>query len=415
MKITKGNTKKFYVVGVSYEKADAEIRGKFTFFPDSVKDFTRDGIAMGMENFFVVSTCNRSEFYGYANSVEDIVNLYCHYTQGNPEEMQTVLTSYENEEAIQHLFEVSAGLKSQILGDFEIIGQIKTWFSRFKKHGSSGAFLERLINTAIQISKQVKNETEISNGAASVSYAAVHYIKATQKNVSEKKILLYGTGKIGRNTCTNLVKHTQNDHITLINRTREKAEILSEKYDVLVKDFSELKNELNTTDILIVATGANQHTITEDMIPYDKEMTIIDLSVPENVAHTLGSRETIQLINVDGLSKMVDDTLDARRNGIPAAKEIIEHHKAEFSEWLSTREFVPIIQSFKERLEFLQMHELKNLQKKNPSINGTETAVAQKLVQNLTNQFASYLLENKENADETIQMMEEIFRLKVKS
>jgi glutamyl-tRNA reductase len=415
MKIATENSMKFYVIGVSYEKADAEIRGKFTFFPDSVQEFAEEGKARGMENFFVVSTCNRSEFYGFAPSVEDMVELYCKFTQGNVEEMKSVLTFYENEEAIQHLFEVSAGLKSQILGDFEIIGQIKTWFSRFKKCGTSGAFLERLVNTAIQISKQVKNETEISNGAASVSYAAVHYIKSTQKNVSEKKILLYGTGKIGRNTCTNLVKHTQNDHITLINRTREKAEILSEKYQVLVKDFSELNEELKNTDILIVATGAHQHTITEDMIPYDKEMTIIDLSVPENVAHTLGSREQIQLINVDGLSKMVDETLDARKNGVPAAKEIIEIHKEEFSEWLKTREYVPIIQSFKERLEFLQMHELKNLKKKDPSINGTETAVAHKLVQNLTNQFASYLLENRENADDAIQMMEEIFRLKVKS
>lgn len=415
MEIASENSKKFYVIGVSYEKADAEIRGKFTFFPDSVKEFTEEGIQMGMENFFVVSTCNRSEFYGFAHSIDDMVNLYCKYTQGDVEEMKSVLTHYENQEAIQHLFEVSAGLKSQILGDFEIIGQIKTWFLRFKKCGSSSAFLERLINTAIQISKQVKNETEISNGAASVSYAAVHYIKSTQKNVSEKKILLYGTGKIGRNTCTNLVKHTQNDHITLINRTREKAEILSEKFQVLVKDFEDLKEELKNTDILIVATGANQHTITEEMIPFDKEMTIIDLSVPENVAHTLGSRETIQLINVDGLSKMVDETLDARKNGIPAAQKIIELHKEEFIEWMKTREYVPIIQSFKERLEFLQMHELKNLQKKNPAINGTETAVAQKLVQNLTNQFASYLLENRENAEDAIQMMEEIFRLKVKS
>src|SRR5690606_34150406 len=228
-------------------------------------------------------------------------------------------------------------------------------------------------------------------------------------------ILLYGIGKIGRNTCTNLVKHTQNDHITLINRTKEKAELMTEKYDVLVKDFSELKEVLKSTDILIVATGAEQPTITEEMIPFDKEMTIIDLSVPENVAHTLGSRENIQLINVDGLSKMVDDTLDSRKDSVPMALEIISECKNEFNEWLKTREFVPVIQSFKERLEFLQEFEIKNLKKKNPQINGKETLVAEKLVQNLTNQFASYLLENRENAEETISIMEEIFRLKTNS
>ncbi len=407
--------KDFFAVGVSYEKADAEIRGKFTFFPESVEAFSEKAKQVGIENFFVVSTCNRSEFYGFTESAETMMELYCEHTNGSLEEMKSVVSIQKNEEAIDHLFKVSAGLKSQILGDFEIIGQIKTWFKRFKKHDSSGAFLERLINTAIQISKKVKTQTTLSNGAASVSFAAVHYILATQSEISQKNILLYGIGKIGRNTCTNLVKHTQNDHITLINRTKEKAELMTEKYDVLVKDFSELKEVLKSTDILIVATGAEQPTITEEMIPFDKEMTIIDLSVPENVAHTLGSRENIQLINVDGLSKMVDDTLDSRKDSVPMALEIISECKNEFNEWLKTREFVPVIQSFKERLEFLKEFEIKNLKKKNPQINGKETLVAEKLVQNLTNQFASYLLENRENADETITMMEEIFRLKTNS
>lgn len=411
----KGNlksVKNFFVVSVSFEKADAEIRGKFSFFPESVEAFAKEGIALGLENFFVVSTCNRSEFYGYADDVQEMIELYCKYTLGTVSEMKEVLTFHENEKAVQHLFEVAAGLKSQILGDFEIIGQIKTWFKRFKKHNTVGAYLERLVNTSIQISKRVKNETQLSDGAASVSFAAVHYIMATQTNVSEKNILLYGTGKIGRNTCTNLVKHTQNSHITLINRTREKAEVLSEKYKVLVKDYQKLEEELKSTDILIVATGAAQPTITEQMIDFGKQMTIIDLSVPENVVHTLGTRENIQLINVDGLSKMVDDTIDSRKAGIPEAKNIIAHHTEEFNAWLATREFVPAIQSFKERLVFLRSHELKNLQKKNPKINGTETAVADKLVQNLTNQFASFLLENKDQAQNTISMMEEIFRLK---
>lgn len=408
----KQTKKNFYVIGISFEKADAETRGKFTFFPDSVDSFVKEGKELGIESFFVVSTCNRSEFYGFADSAQTMIDLYCRYTNGTVEEFLPVMNLTEGDGAIRHLFEVASGLKSQILGDFEIIGQIKTWFNRFKKQGSSDAFLERLINTAIQISKKVKTQTTLSNGAASVSFAAVHYILSTQKEVSEKNILLYGIGKIGRNTCTNLVKHTQNDHITLINRTKEKADILSKKYEVLVKDFSELNEQLSKTDILIVATGAEQHTITEDMIPFEKKMVIIDLSVPENVAHTLASRENIQLINVDGLSKMVDDTLDFRKESIPVAYEIIEEHKQEFDEWRESREFVPVIQSFKERLEFLQKFEFQNLQKKNPEINGKETLVAEKLVQNLTNQFASYILENRENADNTIALMEEIFRLK---
>lgn len=412
---TNPTKKNFYVIGISFEKADAETRGKFTFFQDAVEPFTKEAKELGIESFFVVSTCNRSEFYGFADNPQTMIELYCKYTNGTVEEFLPVMNLTEGDGAIRHLFEVSSGLKSQILGDFEIIGQIKTWFSRFKKQGSSDSFLERLINTAIQISKKVKNQTTLSNGAASVSFAAVHYILATQKEISQKNILLYGIGKIGRNTCTNLVKHTQNDHITLINRTKEKAEILSQKYEVLVKDFAELNNQLKQTDILIVATGAENHTITEDMIPFDKEMVIIDLSVPENVSHTLAARENIQLINVDGLSKMVDDTLGSRKESVPAAYAIIEEHKQEFDEWQKSREFVPVIQSFKQRLENLHKFEFQNLQKKNPEINGKESLLADKLVQNLTNQFASYILENRENADNTIALMEDIFRLKAKA
>lgn len=410
----KGNNKEenFYVIGISYEKADAETRGKYTFFPEQVGEFTKDSKSNGLDNFFIVSTCNRTEFYGFAENEDQIVEQYCKYTEGNAQDFRNFMVVKEGVEAINHLFRVSSGLESQILGDFDIIGQIKIWFNRFKKEGASNAFLERLVNTAIQISKKVKNETFLSNGSASVAYSAVNFIQATQGNLDNKNILLYGIGKIGRNTCANLVKHYPNTNITLINRTKEKAEVLGLKYDITVKNHSELEQELKNTDILIVATGASNYTITEEMIPYDKEMTIIDMSVPENVIHTLAARETIQLVNVDGLSKMVDDTIAQRRNAIPEALAIIEEHSSEFYDWLETRELVPAIQSFKDRLDFFQSFALNNLKKDNITIDESETLLTEKVIQKITNQFASYLIENKDNADETIQLMEKMFRLK---
>lgn len=406
------NQQKFYVLGISYEKADAVVRGKYTFFPEQVNAFTEKAKEKGMETFFIVSTCNRTEFYGFADSEEQIIEHYCHFTEGNADEFRQFMMVKEGEEAVNHLFRVSSGLESQILGDFDIIGQIKIWFVRFKKAGATNAFLERLVNTAIQISKKVKNETLLSNGSASVAYSAVNFIQATQKDLMDKNILLYGIGKIGRNTCVNLVKHYPTANLTLINRTKEKADVLGMKYDIHVKDHSELQSELAKTDILIVATGASVHTITEEMIPYDHSMTIIDMSVPENVIHTLGSRETIQLVNVDGLSRMVDDTIAARQEAIPEALEIIRLYKEEFNEWLKTREFVPYIQSFKQRLEFLHQYELQNLQKDKFEINENEDLLTQKVVQKITSQFASYILENRDDADETYKLIQKIFRLK---
>ena len=410
----KGNKEeqKFYVVGISYEKADAITRGKYTFFPEQVEEFTKDSQDNGLDNFFVVSTCNRTEFYGFADDEDQIVEQYCKFTEGNADEFRQYMMVKEGEEAISHLFRVSSGLESQILGDFDIIGQIKIWFVRFKKMGASNAFLERLVNTAIQISKKVKNETFLSNGSASVAYSAVNFIQQTQPDLTGKNILLYGIGKIGRNTCANLVKQYPNTNITLINRTKAKAEAIALKHHVNVKDHSELQEELKNTDILIVATGASTHTVTEDMIPFDKEMTIIDMSVPENVVHTLASRESIQLVNVDGLSKMVDDTIAQRRNAVPEAIAIIDEYSKDFYDWLENRELVPAIQSFKNRLEFLQQHELNNLRKDNIEVSENEIMLTNKLMQKITNQFASFLIENRDESKETIELIEKMFHLK---
>ncbi|WP_395093458.1 glutamyl-tRNA reductase [Vaginella massiliensis] len=403
---------KFYVIGISYEKADAEARGKFTFFPETVEKFVSDASLNGLDYYFVVSTCNRTECYGFATSAEELIQQFCRFTEGSVEEFRNFVTIKEGREAVEHLFRVSSGLESQILGDFDIIGQIKIWFSRFKKQGSTNAFLERLVNTAIQISKRVKNETLLSNGSASVAFSAVAFILNNYKDLANKNILLYGLGKIGRNTCANLVKHANGAQITIVNRTREKADVLGDKYEVIVKDHTELISELANTDILIVATGATNHTITEEMIPFDKEMLIIDMSVPENVAHSLATRDNIRLLNVDGLSKMVDDTIATRKAAIPDAEAIILELMQEFGEWLKTRELVPYIQSFKSRLQFIQHSEVHNMKKDNMELDENEIILASKLVQRMTNQFASYLLENREQAEDTYELMQKMFRLK---
>ena len=144
---------------------------------------------------------------------------------------------FENEQAVTHLFKVGTGLDSQILGDFEIISQIKQAFRRSKAMKLSNVFLERLVNAVIQASKRIKNQTEISSGATSVSFASVRYLLENVPQISEKNILLFGTGKIGRNTCENLVKHTSNKHITLINRTRATAEEIAGKFELNVKGY----------------------------------------------------------------------------------------------------------------------------------------------------------------------------------
>ena len=177
----------------------------------------------GIKELFVLSTCNRTEIYGFAENAANLCELLCTQTQGSLANFIEMSYIKNGRQAIEHLFDVAAGLDSQILGDYEIIGQIKQSVKFSKQNNFIGAYLERMVNGVLQSSKAIKNTTELSGGTVSVSFAAIQYIKEHITNLADKKILLLGTGKIGRNTCKNLVDYLQTKNITLINRTETKA------------------------------------------------------------------------------------------------------------------------------------------------------------------------------------------------
>ena len=245
----------FYAVGLSYKKADAEIRGKFSLDDNGKENVLIQAQNEGIEALIVTSTCNRTEIYGFAQHPFQLIKLLCENSQGTVEDFQKVAYVYKNQEAVSHMFRVGTGLDSQILGDFEIISQIKSAFVQSKSLNLANAFMERLVNAVIQASKRIKNETEISSGATSVSFAAVRYIFNTVEDIANKNILLFGTGKIGRNTCENLVKHTKHEQITLINRTKDKAERLAKKLDLIVKDYADLQVEIQKADEVFITNS----------------------------------------------------------------------------------------------------------------------------------------------------------------
>src|SRR5690606_21710849 len=167
--------KHFYTIGLSYKKADAAIRGHFSLSEEGKLNILKQAKTEGIEGLLVTSTCNRTELYGFARHPFQLIKLLCEHTHGTVEEFEKVAYVYKNKEAVSHLFRVGTGLDSQILGDFEIISQLKTGFSRSKEAGVANPFLERLVNAVIQASKRIKNETQISSGATSVSFASVQY------------------------------------------------------------------------------------------------------------------------------------------------------------------------------------------------------------------------------------------------
>lgn len=402
----------FYAIGLSYRKADAEIRGHFSITEEAKTTILEQAKANEIDGLLVISTCNRTELYGFAQHPFQLIKLLCEHTQGTVEEFEKVAYVHKNNRAIEHFFKVGTGLDSQILGDFEIIGQIKSSFRVSKKIQMINPFLERLTNAVIQASKRIKNETEISSGATSVSFAAVQYILARVPYVSDKNILLFGTGKIGRNTCENLVKHTKNDHIVLINRSREKAEKVAGKFNLIVKDFDQLKEEVNQADVLIVATGAQQPTITTERINTEKPLLVLDLSVPKNVHSDVANLPNVTLVHMDHLSKITDATLQRRKVHIPKAEGIITEVKLEFDNWLETRKFAPTIKALKNKLTSFKDAEI-NLQRKKISDFNEEQAsiISDRIIQKITNHFANHLKDENTSSDESIELIQKVFQI----
>lgn len=401
----------FTVLSISYEKADAITRGRFAFFDDHIKSFVNQIHNDKLGDAFVVSTCNRTEIYTTTQNYLLIAELYCKTIGVGIVDFMNFVSVKKGNEALDHLFRVSAGLESQILGDFEIISQIKNAFNRFKEYKNQpNAFLERAINTAIQVSKKIKNQTGISSGAASVSYAAVHYILENQENISDKNILLLGVGEIGQNTIENLLKHVKSPKVKIANRTFEKAEKISKKYKIPQINFEEWQQEIETTDILIVATGARKPVVLKEHFP-TKPIMVIDLSIPNNVDKSAMELDNISLVDVDFLSSQITHTLDQRKQEIPKAENIIKEMIKVFLEEEKKRKLAPDIHQFKSDLLSLEKKELTKLEKKVDHIEEEDLVLTKKLIQKITNRFAKYIVENPQKSEEITKLFHNILTL----
>lgn len=402
----------FYAIGLNYKKADAEIRGHFSISESAQKAILSQAKEQGIPSLSVISTCNRTEIYGFAPDALDLIHLLCTHTQGTLEEFEKVAYVHKGDDAVSHLFRVGTGLDSQILGDFEIISQLRNGLKRSKKLGMLNAYMERLGNSVIQASKRIKNETEISTGATSVSFAAVQYIMARVPYVSEKNILLFGIGKIGRNTCENLIKHTKNEHITLVNRTKIKAEEIAVKFNLVVKDYANIQSEIAQTDVLVVATGAQHPTISKELLYLKKPLLILDLSIPKNVATNVTENEFVTLVHLDELSRVTDKTLAHRQSQIPLAEKAISEIETEFITWAKNRQFAPTIKALKHKLAAIKDGEIDNQKSKISNFNVAQAEIiSDRIIQKITTHFANHLKDEDVATSESVALIEKVFQL----
>lgn len=399
----------FHIVGINYKKTDAAIRGSFAINQAQYQHLLESAKSLYLDDIFVLSTCNRTEIYGFANDPQQLIELVCKETEGDCNLFSQLSYVKSGEEAIKHLYQVGTGLDSQILGDYEIIGQIRTATRFAKTNGCLGGFQERLVNSVLQVSKLIKNETALSAGTVSVAFAAVRLLEHKVPDILHKKILLAGLGKIGRNTCKNMMEYLGVQQVTLVNRTAKVAEEFADQHGLRFAPYEQLAEELQAADIILVASNAPEPTVLPAHFKGTSPKLIIDLSIPFNVDPAVRDLPHVELVNVDELSKIQDETLQMRQQEVPKALAIIEEHMNEFLYWYKMRKHAVVLKAVKEKLTEIHSKEIQQ-QKTGAQYNIEDVEeVSSRIIQKMINLMAGKVRRETDKSDQYIAMINDIF------
>lgn len=323
----------FCVIGINYHKGDIAIRSKFSLSENQTRLYLKESAFSGLNPCFVLSTCNRTEIYSICNNPEKLLELLFSNTLSNLQDFKEYGYIYQGLPAIEHLFKVASGLDSQIIGDYEILAQLKQATKLAAQNGNMDKLMQRVINYSFKASKEIKTKTRLSSGTVSVSYAAVEIIREKILSVSDKNFLLIGTGKFGKNVAKNLKSYFPQSHIALTNRTDEKAIELANQYEADFISYEKLAAACNDADILIVSSAAESYTILPSFFTTSKPRLVLDLSVPQNVDPSIKNISGTSLLNLDEVSVILDKTMSIRQAEIPKALKIIDNTLEELISW----------------------------------------------------------------------------------
>lgn len=353
---------RFSAIGISHWKSEVSIRE--LFYLDNHRrellDFHTRDIPGGI---FMLDTCNRTELYAFCDP-EILISALCKSTNTDREFFEKHGYIHVEEDAYDHLYEVGTGLDSQVLGDVQIIQQVKQAYKKAKKKGLSGEF-HQLIQSVFRAHKRSRTETDFGRGTASVGFAATQLALDHFKDLSKIRILLIGAGKMGKVSAKNLISNGA-EHISVVNRTIDRAKQLASSFDIKAHAFSELKDEIKKADLVITATGAKNPILhPEHFEMVEQHQLVLDLSVPRNVSPKVNDLENVTLIDMDSIQDANQKAIEQRERSIPDIREIIEEEKEDFLNRVKrSRYLLPRIKEIEHRLSDITDSELDRVKHK---------------------------------------------------
>ncbi|MBM7855576.1 glutamyl-tRNA reductase [Desulfohalotomaculum tongense] len=385
-------------VGVNHRTAPVEIREKLSFPAHSLpKQLQRLHSYGGIEGCAIISTCNRTEIYVTPRELDDGLNavwdFLSNYSDLDSSEIKNCTFCHTLYDSVRHLFRVSAGLDSMILGETQILGQVRQGYEIALQAGTTNRVLNTLFQQAITVGKRVRHETGIDKNAVSVSYAAVELAKQKFGDLNGRSVLVVGAGKMSELTAKHLVSNGVSG-VIVSNRSYDRAEMLAEKFQGRACRFEELFRYMKKADIVISSTAASHYVIRyPDMCELinanpGKKLMFIDIAVPRDVDPQVNKLPGVTLYDIDDLQNVVDNNLAERRQAAVQAEKIIEEELDEFLQWLSVQLVVPTIVSLKEMGEEIKKRELERALNRLGNVSDREY----KIISSMANSIMKQLL-----------------------
>ncbi|OHD69995.1 MAG: glutamyl-tRNA reductase [Spirochaetes bacterium RBG_16_67_19] len=365
------------LVGLNHESAPVEVRERFVFDEPEIARFIQE--LRQQEPFdavVVLSTCNRTEIYFSSpkpcsqRDIAAVQRFLCSF-KGVGEQREGLFYAAQEQQAVSHLFRVASGLDSMVLGENQILGQVKTAYhiSASRKH--TGAVLNRLFHKCFEVGKSVRSETGINEGASSVGYAAVELAGRIFSNLEEHPALLIGAGETGELVLQCLARRGSR-HLCVVNRTPERAQALAAKYGAEAAGFDRLEEQLLRCDIVIASISSREPLLGREQLAAvmqrrrNRCLFLIDLSVPRAVEESVKGLEEVFVYDVDDLKGVLARNAEKRQGAVNQVERIVEEHTREFFDWLSSLDLAPTITHLRRRFDSISQGELDSLRNRLP-------------------------------------------------
>ncbi len=381
-----------FAFGINHHTAPLDIREHVAFPQESVQHALHDLVGhRPVKEAAIVSTCNRTEIYCNTDAPEQAVNWLANFHHLQPVDLEPYLYKLTREQAVKHVFRVASGLDSMVLGEPQILGQIKNAVKSAEAAGTLGLLLHKTFQRTFFVAKEVRTSTEIGACSVSMAAAAARLAERIFGDISEQRILFIGAGEMIELCAAHFVAKRPIS-VTVANRTIERAELLSRRFNAQPISLGELPEQLALHDIVVTCTASPLPILGKGMLERaiklrkHRPIFIIDLAVPRDVEQEVAELDDVFLYYVDDLADIVKEGLDNRQSAVTEAETIIESNVNDFMRWVSARQTVPTIRALRDHAERHRRHELDRAQKL--LAKGEDPAkVLETLSNGLTNKF----------------------------